>query len=142
MGSKTGDIVAAVRERDRHKCMNCYRDEDEVNELDTHHIVARGNGGSNRLSNLITLCRQCHDAAHGQKMAPRVRFYSFNKMDSDEFDVYRELFNKIPEARYDDSEQCWYIPLADARELLDNGMDNGNRPDEDKIEAVNLEEFM
>ncbi|ADD03831.1 uncharacterized protein Nmag_0239 [Natrialba magadii ATCC 43099] len=136
IGSKTGDIVAAVRERDRCQCMNCYREEDEVAALDTHHIVPRSHGGSHRLGNLITLCRQCHNAAHGRTMAPRVRFYSLGQMDSDEFGVYREFFDKIDAARFDEEEKCWYIPLGDAQELLDEVGDD-TVTDSEKVQAMN-----
>jgi len=52
--------------KDRYRCRNCGRtggDKGEV-ELHTHHIVPRKDGGSDRLSNLVTLCRDCHKAAH------------------------------------------------------------------------------
>ena len=117
-GTDWNTIVEAIRKRDRHRCMNCYREEDDVETLDTHHIVPRGQGGSNRLSNLVTLCRQCHDAAHGKTMAPRVRFYSLREMDSDEFELYRNFFDKIDVARFDKDEKCWYIPKRDAELLV------------------------
>ena len=36
--------------------------------VDVHHIISRGMGGSTRLdnpSNLVALCRRCHDKRHG-----------------------------------------------------------------------------
>lgn len=35
--------------------------------LEVHHIVALHSGGSNELSNLITLCHDCHRAQHKGK---------------------------------------------------------------------------
>ncbi|MGJ0690146.1 HNH endonuclease [Veillonella seminalis] len=32
---------------------------------DVHHIVSRAQGGKSELCNLATLCRSCHNAAHG-----------------------------------------------------------------------------
>ena len=50
-----------VLHRDNHTCQNpnCKNKEDEK-YLQTHHIVFRSNGGTDRPSNLITLCSQCH----------------------------------------------------------------------------------
>lgn len=111
------DIRRAIHERDRHRCMNCHRSGDGV-ILDVHHIVPRGQAGSNRFSNLILLCRQCHDAAHGKGMAPRIRFYTNGEMAPDEFEVFRQLFSTCEITLFDEEEQCWYIPLRDAREFL------------------------
>lgn len=58
--------------RDEYTCQNCgarggpYGD----TELHAHHIVPIAQGGSHKPSNLTTLCKQCHDAAHGRKTAP------------------------------------------------------------------------
>lgn len=43
------------------ECGNCGSAE----STDIHHIVPIARGGTNRISNLVTLCRPCHDAAHG-----------------------------------------------------------------------------
>lgn len=40
-------------------------------ELHAHHIVPKSRGGSDKLSNLITLCNQCHNAVHSKNGAPR-----------------------------------------------------------------------
>lgn len=34
---------------------------------DVHHIISRAQGGKSELNNLATLCRSCHNAAHGVK---------------------------------------------------------------------------
>lgn len=61
-----------VYRRDDYQCQNCGRWGGEWGEyqLEAHHIVPLSQGGSNEMSNLVTLCEQCHDAAHGQAIAP------------------------------------------------------------------------
>lgn len=55
-----------VYQRDRYQCGNCrskggpYGDV----ELHAHHIVPKSQGGSDRFSNLITLCADCHARVH------------------------------------------------------------------------------
>ncbi|SNR53792.1 HNH endonuclease [Halorubrum vacuolatum] len=43
--------------------------------LDVHHVVPRANGGSNDLSNLLTLCSACHRDIHDYRIdrIPRER---------------------------------------------------------------------
>lgn len=47
-------------ERDYGLCVLCGRQSVEV-----HHIVFRSQLGTSELSNLVCLCRECHNAAHG-----------------------------------------------------------------------------
>ncbi|MFC6752781.1 HNH endonuclease [Halorubrum tibetense] len=35
--------------------------------LEVHHVVPRANGGTNDLSNLITLCPDCHEDVHDRR---------------------------------------------------------------------------
>ncbi|MBV0926237.1 HNH endonuclease [Halomicroarcula limicola] len=51
-----------VLQRDDYQCQNCGRSSSQ--DLHVHHIVPLKDGGSNRLSNLKTLCASCHDAIH------------------------------------------------------------------------------
>ena len=51
----------AVLFRDGYHCANCNADD---KPLDAHHIVPAGSGGSNLMSNLKTLCRECHMLIH------------------------------------------------------------------------------
>jgi 5-methylcytosine-specific restriction endonuclease McrA len=59
-----------IKERDGFKCKECsYPDgfERRSRELHVHHIVALSDGGSNAITNLVTLCHLCHrkiDAKH------------------------------------------------------------------------------
>jgi hypothetical protein len=109
------DTREAVHERDRGQCANCRASGPDVT-LDVHHIVPRGRGGSNRMSNLILLCRQCHDAAHEQATAPTVDFRSTGNMSSACFGTMLEFFRELPTARFDSDEKVWRIPKADFQE--------------------------
>ena len=51
----------AVYARDGYRCALC----DSTRYLQIHHVVPRGEGGTNSIQNLITLCSVCHAQAHG-----------------------------------------------------------------------------
>jgi len=51
----------AILFRDDYCCANCHA---ENRRLDAHHIVPVGSGGSNLMSNLKALCRECHALIH------------------------------------------------------------------------------
>jgi 5-methylcytosine-specific restriction endonuclease McrA len=55
-------VRAAVLARDRRRCTTpgCR----STHFLEVHHVTPRGQGGSNRAENLITLCSRCHRFAH------------------------------------------------------------------------------
>lgn len=55
------NVYQDVRERDFKRCRACGG----TNALAVHHIVFRSQGGPNEPWNLITLCKGCHDLAHG-----------------------------------------------------------------------------
>lgn len=51
--------------RDRARCRGCAQPGEEV-----HHMIFRSHGGADELANLVTICRNCHDQAHGKRQAP------------------------------------------------------------------------
>jgi len=58
--------------RDDYTCQECG----SKNKLECHHIKPIALGGTNELSNLITLCHDCHSKAHPtelRKSAKRIR---------------------------------------------------------------------
>lgn len=57
------DLVAAVYKRDKYMCRSCRE-----RRLHPHHVVFRSQGGPDIMSNLLSLCPQCHDAVHGGKL--------------------------------------------------------------------------
>lgn len=54
------EIRKQVLVRDGHCCGNCG----SFNDLHVHHIVPLSKGGTNQLSNLRTLCKECHTKIH------------------------------------------------------------------------------
>lgn len=52
------DVRYFVFARDNYTCQVCGKSEGKI--LQTHHIVYRSNGGTNRADNLITVCTDCH----------------------------------------------------------------------------------
>lgn len=44
-----------------NKCINC----DKTDNLQLHHIVPLSIGGTNKLSNVVVLCGECHGKLHG-----------------------------------------------------------------------------
>lgn len=60
------NIRKAVILRDNRKCVLCGK----VNcMLEVHHIIPRRMNGGNTLSNLITLCTNCHDKVTGDELS-------------------------------------------------------------------------
>ncbi|WEL29828.1 HNH endonuclease [Haloferax volcanii] len=59
-------VKKQILKRDQYRCQNCGMNESEWRGVDlhVHHIKAVDDGGSNRLENLVALCKRCHNAAH------------------------------------------------------------------------------
>lgn len=57
----------AIRRIYPDKCMRCGWDE---GSCDTHHIIAKANGGEYTLENGIILCPNCHRLADTGKLSP------------------------------------------------------------------------
>lgn len=62
----------SVYRRDNFTCQNCGRKGGPHGnaELHAHHIVPKSKGGSHKQSNLVTICKDCHNAIHTQSVAP------------------------------------------------------------------------
>ena len=58
---------AYVLNRDNYTCQYC-KGKNKDSKLEVHHIIFRSNGGSDEESNLITLCKTCHDNLHEGKI--------------------------------------------------------------------------
>ena len=55
--------------RDSYRCQHCYK---RSVRLEAHHIIYRKNGGKDTLTNLVTLCEQCHHRLHEGKITLKV----------------------------------------------------------------------
>lgn len=55
------NVKSAVLNRDNYTCQICG---EKDTRLEVHHIQFRSKGGSNRMDNLVTLCRNCHKQIH------------------------------------------------------------------------------
>lgn len=111
-------IREQVIERDRGKCQNCCASVGQSGYM--HHVVPRGKGGSDRLSNLVLLCRECHDAVHDDDvMAPTVQFRSTGQMNTDSFNMFLQFFDELPSARFDADQKAWRVPKADFDEIVE-----------------------
>jgi hypothetical protein len=54
---------ASVLTRDSYTCQHC-KGKSKDHRLEVHHIVYRSEHGSDDASNLLTLCKTCHDGLH------------------------------------------------------------------------------
>lgn len=71
-GSNYGfaNTKAKVLNRDNYTCQNCKT---KKGTMEVHHIIYRSNGGSDEETNLITLCRKCHDDIHKGKIVKNLK---------------------------------------------------------------------
>lgn len=115
------DIREDVLDDYRNQCANCNRSD---SPLEVHHVVPVGQGGSHQRSNLVPLCPQCHEAAHGEVMAPRIRWYTNGRLTKDEFTrhhrLWKQLRRQFGAPRYDPDEECVYIPISDADKIAEH----------------------
>ena len=51
--------------RDNYCCQRCDK-QFLTEDLDAHHIIPRADGGADDLTNLLTLCSECHDSIEGE----------------------------------------------------------------------------
>lgn len=131
---KWAEIRQAALVRDQHQCQNCRKSQQDAEALEVHHIVPRSKGGSNRLSNLKTLCKECHNAVHGDEIAPTIEIASSRDMSNDEFTWFRHFLKEIIPAIASDHKvriepifieetNTWNVPVADIK-LLDEQINN------------------
>lgn len=55
--------------RDGYQCQHCGKHQ---TRLEAHHLIERSQGGKDTLSNLLTLCEQCHHRLHQGKITLNV----------------------------------------------------------------------
>jgi hypothetical protein len=109
-----------VLDQHMNRCVNCRRAD---SSLQIHHVVPVQQGGSHQVSNLVPLCSACHEAAHGKRMAPRVRWYTNGELSSAEFgehvSLWKRMRDRLGVPRYDPDDQAVYVPLADVDEIVE-----------------------
>lgn len=54
----------AIRRRDREQCQNCHKGIAEAKDLVAHQIIPTKRGGTEKLSNYITLCAECREGVN------------------------------------------------------------------------------
>ena len=60
----TKETRKSIYRRDGYRCALC----DSTRFLQIHHVVPRGQGGTDSPHNLICLCSDCHALAHGTNL--------------------------------------------------------------------------
>lgn len=80
-----------VYKRDSYTCRNCGRRGGPHGnaELHAHHIVPKSKGGVHETENLVTVCKQCHKAIHGDALAPSAKATTGN---SNRFSGHGKVF--------------------------------------------------
>ncbi|MFX1533784.1 MAG: RNA-guided endonuclease IscB [Promethearchaeota archaeon] len=91
-----------VRARDNHTCQLC-KGKSKVRRLECHHLVPRKDGGTDAPNNLITLCKQCHEAVHKglKKLSDRTIKASINRnIQATQMNMLRsQLRKRFPQAK-------------------------------------------
>lgn len=67
-GAALKKLRQEVVERDYGACVLCGKAAGEI-----HHIVFRGSGGDDSLDNLVCVCLECHQSAHGRGNHPETQ---------------------------------------------------------------------
>ena len=88
--------------RDSYTCQCCGKSEDKI--LQTHHIIYRSNGGTDRADNLITVCTDCHTSANHKKGGTLYKWQEEHKKVREYKEppfmntLRRRIFSKYPDA--------------------------------------------
>jgi len=119
------NVKAYVLHRDNYQCQSCKAKNIKLN---VHHIVFSSNGGTDTPSNLIVLCKPCHDKLHdGQfeikgnrsktkhatemgiiKSQLKKQFGNFNETYGYETKFIREKILQLPKSHYYDAVSICY----------------------------------
>ena len=102
--------IATLREavfaRDKYTCQCCRRTIADGAILHVHHIIYRSRSGTNRMSNLATVCDRCHTPANHK---PGGRLYNWKPkiasfkgatfMTTVRWKMYNEVKSKFPDVK-------------------------------------------
>lgn len=90
---------AYVLDRDDYTCQHC-KGKTKNTKLEVHHIVFRRNNGSDEQSNLICLCKICHDKLHkGEITINKGKLKGQLKHATQMNSIRAQLLRLYPEAR-------------------------------------------
>lgn len=66
-GKFSQDTIQKIGERDGWKCVRCHS---TTIESVPHHVIFKSQGGPGTVDNGVSICRGCHDWAHGKRKGP------------------------------------------------------------------------
>ncbi len=66
-------ISAEVRKRSKGFCEDTVHGLQKVKGVEVHHVIPLSRGGRTVMSNLLHLCKDCHDRRHNHLMRSRGR---------------------------------------------------------------------
>ena len=84
-------IRKRVYERDNYTCQGCGETD---TELHAHHIVPKSDGGSDRMDNLLTLCKPCHERIHGYQIGETDQQREIRKQEQEIEQLTQEIEGK------------------------------------------------
>ncbi|MCH4171571.1 MAG: RNA-guided endonuclease IscB [Lactobacillus sp.] len=112
LGYQQGDLYGYetakqyVLDRDNYTCQICQGKSKDP-KLKIHHIIYRSNGGTNQVSNLLTVCASCHTQTNHQPggklfVLQAKKFQSHRSLKGATFMniLRRRLFSAFPEALF------------------------------------------
>lgn len=127
------NIKSYILFRDNYTCQHC-KGKSKDSKLHVHHIVFRSQGGSDNASNLVCLCKLCHDKLHQGKIELNLKGNKKKHKDSTFMNIMKNtLFNRI-EKMYSNVEMTYgyitkqnrYINSIDKTHRLDALAISGN----------------
>lgn len=98
------DVRYFVFARDQYTCQVCKKKKDKI--LNTHHILYKTLGGTDRADNLITVCTDCHTSANHKPGGVLHKWMKANKKVKQYKDptfmnvVRKRMFEIYPDARF------------------------------------------
>lgn len=116
---------AYVLDRDNYTCQ-CCRGKSKDSKLEVHHIIFRRNGGSDEESNLIVVCKTCHDKLHEGEIVLKLNGKKKGQLKhaTQMNNIRRQLLRILPE-----SEETFGFITKEHRQLM-------NLPKEHYMDAV------
>ena len=120
------NIKSYVLFRDNYTCQHC-KGKSKDSKLHVHHIIFRGQGGSDNVDNLICLCKTCHDKLHKNQIKLNTKGLKKIHKDSTFMNIMKNtLINRL-KLRYENLEITYGYITKQNR--YDNSIDKTHRFD-------------